>query len=397
MKMDQSHKIIEGMHYVTGRMIRVGLMNGLIHSITEVDDMKQAGRGSREGMNLLAPGLVDLQVNGYGGVDFNAPGLAGEEVEKTLLQLAKLGVCTVYPTLITGPVERISASLKILATLMDGGHDAASIFGGIHLEGPFISKEDGPRGAHPREHCRLPDADLVKRWQEEARGGIRIMTLAPELPGCAELIRTCRDLDMVVAIGHTAASGEDIRRAADAGATLSTHLGNGAHAVLPRHPNYIWEQLAEERLYASMIADGFHLGDAVLKVFSRSKGKKAILVSDSMTYAGLAPGIYDSPAAGSVRLTPEGKLHLLANPNTLAGSASNLPQGVGRMAALLGLSEAWDMASVHPSRLMHPHLPAGLSVGAPADLVLFRPNGSAHTINSVYKGGKILEDSKQAL
>ena len=228
---------------------------------------------------------------------------------------------------------------------------------------------------------------LLKKWQEEAMGRIRIITLAPELPGSLELIQTCRELGMVVAIGHTGASGEDIRRAVDAGATLSTHLGNGAHAVLPRHPNYIWEQLAEDRLYASMIADGFHLADSVLKVFSRNKGDKGILVSDSMCYAGMEPGVYDSPAAGLVYLTKEGKLHLEGKPEVLAGSASTLSRGVQRMTGLIGFPAAWDMASIHPLQLMEPGLAHGLIAGSSADLVLLQVRKGKMEIRSVCKKG----------
>ena len=135
-----------------------------------------------------------------------------------------------YPTLITASRRKISALLKTFARAVDGSRLAASMIGGIHLEGPFISSEDGPRGAHPRRSCILPDTELVKRWQELSGGRIRIITLAPELPGSMELIRECVRSGMVAAIGHTAAQGEEIGRAADAGATLSTHLGNGCHS-----------------------------------------------------------------------------------------------------------------------------------------------------------------------
>jgi N-acetylglucosamine-6-phosphate deacetylase len=321
-------------------------------------------------------------VNGYKGVDFNAPDLTPENIRKVSSELLSIGVSTYFPTLITGPADRVSASLKTLAS---------SEIGGIHLEGPFISAEDGPRGAHPKKQCRLPDGDLVKKWQEEALGRIKIMTLAPELPGSKELIKICRDLGMVVAIGHTAASGEQIRRAVEAGAKLSTHLGNGAHAVLPRHPNYIWEQLAEEELFASMIADGFHLGPSVLKVFARTKGEKGILVSDSMVYAGMPAGNYDSPAAGKVCLTEEGKLHIQGKPGLLAGSASTLPKGVNHMAELIPFPLAWDMGSVNASRLMNPYQPCGLEVGAPADLVLLHLRNGKMEVSSVCKRGVPLE------
>lgn len=389
--MEQAIRFIEGIHYATGHVIHVGIREGHIHSINDVDKFIPSDPEIKAVLPVLAPGLVDLQVNGYRGVDFNAPNLTPDMVRKVSRELLSTGVVSYLPTLITGPADRVSATLKTLGGVMEETDQDACLVKGIHLEGPFISPEDGPRGAHPKEHCRLPDVDLVKKWQEEAKGKIRIITLAPELPGSMELIQICRELDIVVAIGHTAASAEDIRRAVDAGATLSTHLGNGAHAMLPRHPNYIWEQLAEEKLFASMIADGFHLSDSVLKVFTRNKGDQGILVSDSMCYAGLEPGIYESPAAGMVCLTREGKLHLDGQPGVLAGSASTLSRGVHRMSDLIGFPAAWDMASVNPMRLLQPYLPYGLSVGSPADLVLLQVMKGKLEIRNVCKKGIPLE------
>ncbi len=366
--MEQAHKIIEGIHYATGRVVRLGIEYGIIHSMAEVDGRFDSGEGAR--LPLVAPGLVDLQVNGYMGVDFNTSDLSVSAFREVLPVLAARGITSFYPTLVTGSPDRISAALASISGVMNQQDDLSKLVGGIHLEGPFISPEDGPRGAHSINYCRRPDTELVKRWQDETGGKIRIITLAPELPGSTALIRVCRELGMLVAIGHTAATADDIQRAVDAGASLSTHLGNGAHAMLPRHPNYIWEQLAEDRLYASMIADGFHLSDSVLKVFSRTKGEKGILVSDSMCFGGMKPGEYESPATGKIHLSPEGKLHIAGNPKLLAGSASSLLEGIVHMARLTGFATAWEMGSLHPARLMNAQRPRGLKVGAPADLVL---------------------------
>lgn len=374
----KGYKKIEARHYATGRVLRLSIESGIIQGI---DILEGSGK-----FPYIAPGLCDLQVNGYKGIDFNSPELTQEGFKEVLPALAEEGITSFFPTLITGDSNRITAALKVISGLMAEGDEMSKLVGGIHLEGPFISTVDGPRGAHPLKHCKHPDTELVKRWQEAAGGNIRILTLAPELPGSMELIRLGRELGMLVAIGHTAAGTDDIRLAVEAGATLSTHLGNGSHAVLPRHPNYIWEQLANDRLYASMMADGFHLGDAVLKVFARTKGEKGILVSDSMCQAGLEPGDYDSPATGRVRLSPEGKLHMAGNPALLAGSASSLLKGVRHMARLTGFAAAWDMGSIHPLSLMNHIQPAGLEVGAPADLVLLDSLEDARVVE-VYKNG----------
>jgi len=398
--LEKADKIFEGIHYATGRPIRLGVSKGIIVSVdgTGPESISGIPGGSdmpsgfheefSENLPVIAPGMIDLQVNGFMGVDFNDPGLTADQVEQASLSLLRSGVTGYHPTVITGPPERTGRLLQVISEAVHRGNLASRILNGIHVEGPFISREDGPRGAHPAEFCMDPDIELVKRWQKMAGGLIRILTLAPELPGSEALIRTCLEMGIVVGIGHTKANTDQIRRAADAGATLSTHLGNGSHAVLPRHPNYIWDQLAEDRLYASMIADGFHLPDEVLKVFIRAKGEKAILVSDCMTYSGMPPGVYESPSTGKVRLTTGGKLHREGEPGTLAGSASMLIQGVRRIARIQGLAFAWDMASVHPSRLMNDAAGEGLQKGAPADLVLLGRGDPDPEILGVFKGGE---------
>ena len=389
--MVRQNTIIEGIHYATGKVIRLGVRGGIIYNLADINKVYWSGELSRDHMPVIAPGLVDLQINGFSGIDFNDPELTGEQVELVSLELLRNGVTRYYPTLITGPPERISSSLKTFADVISDNGLAAHMIGGIHLEGPFISKEDGPRGAHPGHYCLDPDLSLVKRWQDEAHGHIRILTLAPELAGSDAVIEAGTEMGMVVAIGHTAGSSADILRAADAGATLSTHLGNGAHAVLPRHPNYIWDQLAENRLYTSMIADGFHLPDSVLRVFIRSKREKAILVSDGMAFTGMEPGVYDSPAAGKVRLAEDGRLHREGHPGLLAGSACKLLDGVKNISRLEGFSYAWDMGSVHPSTLMNRSSGHGLQVGASADLVLLDPDLEDPKIRRIYKNGVLFE------
>jgi N-acetylglucosamine-6-phosphate deacetylase len=384
---NQQNIILEGIHYASGKAIRLGIRNGMIYSMTDIDQIYRPGEEGRNRLQLVAPGLLDLQVNGHRGVDFNDPGLSPEQVEELSGNLLSLGVTRYYPTLITGSKKRTATLLRTLAAAIGQKGLAAQMIGGIHMEGPFISREEGPRGAHPGRYCLDPDITLVGKWQEQSGGHIRIITMAPELPGSIELIRACTGMGIVVAIGHTSARSDEIRKAVDAGATLSSHLGNGAHGMLPRHPNYIWDQLAEERLYASMIADGIHLPDAVLRVFIRTKREKAILVSDGMPQTGMEPGLYSSPATGKVRLTGEGRLHREGKPDQLAGSAGTLLDGVRKTAALEGLPFAWEMASVHPAKLLNPFTSYGLHVGAPADLVFLDPAPGRIRVARVFKGG----------
>lgn len=385
--MEPQDHIIEGIHYRSRKFIRLAIRKGIISRVEEVNQAPQTTDTSRSNLPLIAPGLVDLQINGYKGVDFNDPGLNAEQIESASKSLRSLGVTSYFPTLITGSKEKTASLIQTFAEAASRKGLASRMIGGIHLEGPFICTEDGPRGAHPRTHCLEPDIRLLQEWQELAGGLIKILTLAPELPGSEELIMAAVEMGILVGIGHTAAGSEKITRAAEAGASLSTHLGNGCHNLLARHPNYIWDQLAEDRLHASIIADGFHLPDAVLKVFTRTKGSKSILISDGMPYTDLEPGLYDSPATGRVRLTPEGKLHLEGRPGTLAGSASTLLDGIRRMTGIQGFPFAWDMASVHPCHLLNREAVCGLQVGAPADLVLLDPGSDQPEILQVYLKG----------
>ncbi|MFH1921510.1 MAG: N-acetylglucosamine-6-phosphate deacetylase, partial [Planctomycetota bacterium] len=219
----------------------------------------------------IAPGLWDLQVNGYGGQEFSSADLTPEKVAAVVEAYDAFGVTRCCPTLFTQSFEVMHHALQTIASACDSSPQVARRIAGLHVEGPYLSPEDGPRGAHPLVHCRPPDWDEFQRFQEAARGRIRILTMAVEFDGAPAFIERVVQSGVIVAIGHTAADSDQIRAAVDAGARLSTHLGNGAHPMIPRHPNYIWDQLAEDRLTASLIVDGHHLPPAVVKTFVRAK------------------------------------------------------------------------------------------------------------------------------
>ena len=231
-------------------------------------------------MRIQLPGFVDLQVNGFAGVDFNFPGLLVDDIHRACAAIRATGVTRFLPTLITAAVEPCSRLARLIADVDDAA------IAGIHLEGPYISPDDGPRGAHPRAHVIAASRDDFSRRQEAARGRIVLVTLAPEVRGALELIEHLAASGVRVAIGHSSGTPEQIRAAVDAGATLSTHLGNGCAAALPRHPNLIWEQLAADTLHASFIVDGHHLPPATVKAMVRAKTpRRAILVTDAMAAA----------------------------------------------------------------------------------------------------------------
>ena len=237
--------------------------------------------------------------------------------------LWKVGTGFLCPTVVTGSFDRICKSLHAIveASKTDALVDHSML--GIHLEGPYISAADGPRGAHPLEHVRDPDWDEFQQWQDIAEGKISIVTLAPEKQGAIQFIEKLVADGIVVALGHTNASASDIQAAIDAGARLSTHLGNGAHALIRRHPNYIWEQLGADELWASLIVDGHHLPPSVAKSMIRAKTlNRCVLVSDAVALAGMEPGIYEF-AEKSVELTPDRCVRLVGT-EYLAGSAIEL-------------------------------------------------------------------------
>jgi N-acetylglucosamine-6-phosphate deacetylase len=336
----------------------------------------------RKGKRWVGPGLVDLQINGYRGLDFNTTPVPADLPGRVTRELWCEGITSYLATVITNSPEAIEECCRAIAKGCEEDADARAGIAGIHLEGPFISPEDGPRGAHARLFVRTPDWDLFRRWQDAAGGRIRLVTFSPEWPGSEDFASRLAKSGVIASIGHTAAAPEQVRRCVDAGATCSTHLGNGAHLVLQRHPNYLWEQLADDRLTACFIADGFHLPDSVMKVILRAKGKRAALVSDAVYLSGLTPGPYDTHIGGKVILTPEGKLHLASNPNLLAGSVGMLRQGVERLvtSGIASIEEAWELASVRPAAL--------LGLKRPKDSVVFTADGGRVRIVETYKGGK---------
>ena len=182
------------------------------------------------------------------------------------------GIGQFLPTLITSSFDATRHGFVTLERARATDPRLSRWIPGYHLEGPYLSGEDGPRGAHPKEYIRDPDWDEFRRWQDAAGGRIRMVTIAPERAGAISFIEKLAASGVVVAIGHTAATGEQIRDAVRAGARTSTHLGNGSHTLLPRHDNYIWEQLANDDLWASIITDGHHLPPAVVKCIVRAKG-----------------------------------------------------------------------------------------------------------------------------
>ena len=295
-------------------------------------------------MRLELPGFFDVQVNGFAGVDFNSATLTAGAIDEALARMRESGVTRCLPTIITSSFDRFAACVRPLAR-----HRSTAIVG-IHMEGPYLSAEDGYRGAHLKEHVVPASIDDFERRQEAADGRIVLVTLAAEAPGATALIEHAVRTGIRAAIGHSAASPSQIADAIAAGATMATHLGNGCAAMLPRHPNVIWELLAADDVVASVIADGHHLPPSTLKSIVRAKGKtRTILVTDAVAAAAAPPGRY---TIGDVVCESDGhgRVSMPGSPY-LAGSSLTLDRAIANTVKFTGLSidDVVPMASTIPA------------------------------------------------
>lgn len=356
---------LAGRHYQSGQAIELEFADGKILATRPASE-------PIETLPWIAPGFLDIQSNGYGGQEFSSPELTVDQVAEIAAQQAAFGVTQFCPTVTTASGETILHAMRTIADAARRWPEVAHTIVGIHLEGPYIAREDGPRGAHPLEHCREPDWEEFCRFQTAAEGRIRIVTLSPEYTASPAFISRAVASGVVVAIGHMSANSEQIRAAVDAGATLSTHLGNGAHRSLRRHPNYLWDQMADDRLMASLIVDGHHLPAEVVQSMVRAKTpERCILVSDLSGLAGLPPGRYATQLCDLEILT-DGRLVIAGQDQLLAGAS--LPLGVGVINVMrfagVDLPTAIHMATHQPARLL------GISAnhlqpGDAADVVAF--------------------------
>lgn len=363
-----------GIDAFTGEPVEVRAERGVIVAVEPLLERPPS-------LPWLAPGFIDLQVNGYAGADYCSAKTPLESIAASLAAQFACGTTRLFATVITGSPEAMLSAIRHLARARQEVPHGRAIEG-IHVEGPFISPKDGPRGAHPREHVRPPELDEYRRWQDAAEGMVRMVTVSPEWPGSTEFIEAITGEGVVAAIGHLDAAAEQIDDAVRAGARICTHLGNGCHATLPRHPNYLWRQLADDRLAASFIVDGIHLGADFLRVALRAKGvERSVLITDAVAPAGCAPGPY-SLGAVDVELHAEGKVTLRGLPQ-LAGSALRMDRGVENLMRLAGLNlqEALTMAARNPARIGRiEHRMRGLQPGERADVIEFDYDAAAKSI-----------------
>jgi len=370
-------------HYATGEWVNIRCEQGRIAALTPASKADVDVEAT-----WVAPPLFDLQINGCDGISFNSPHLTDDDIRRVVRVCRRHGIGALCPTLVTNAHEALIHGFTTLARACETDADLARAIPALHLEGPYISPEDGPRGAHPLRHVRPPDWDEFRRFQDAAGGRIRLVTLAPEREGALPFIEKLVASDVVVALGHTAATGACIRAAIAAGARLSTHLGNGSHAHLPRHDNYLWEQLAADELWASVISDGHHLPPAVLRCILRVKTPaRTILTCDASSLAGLPPGRYREWDQ-EFDVLPTGRI-VVPGTTFLAGSGVFTDVCIGHILATVGVSlaEAVDMAGARPRQLLGLEA-CPLQAGAPADLILFdwQPGGAFRVRATVIAG-----------
>lgn len=324
---------------------------------------------------FATPGLLDLQINGYWGRSFQDPDLGPEGVRDLCWSILLSGSTHFLPTIITHAPHTMAAAMAQIDAACRAYPDVAAMVAGIHQEGPWISPQDGPRGAHPLQHVALPSLAEFERLQQAAGGRIRLLTMAPEREGALELIGEISKRGIAVCLGHHQAGGKTIRRAVEAGARGVTHLGNGCHNTMPRHPNLLWEQAAEDRLYAGIIADGHHLPPATVKVFYRAKPRqKLFLVSDAVRMAGAPPGRYRFQGA-IAEMSPKGRFGFYQSP-TLIGAAAPLARCLANLARFVGEQQTPDDYLSHatrvPGTLIGRSVPGLGEPGTPATLVLWK-------------------------
>ena len=384
---------IEGIYYLNNKPVSIEIKDGKIAGIQQIEKLSDTSH-----VAYIAPGLIDNQVNGFAGVSFCFAGglLSKEGILKATSELWKIGVTSYLPTLTTNSEDVLSQNFTLLAETKNDKAILGSIVG-YHLEGPYISSEDGYRGAHPLKYVRKPDWKEFMALYEASGRNILTVTIAPELDGAMEFIRKCTKLGIVVAIGHHNATKPVIDQAVMNGAKIATHLGNGCANMINRHVNPLWPQLANNQLMASIICDGFHLRDEEISVFYKVKGSEmTIITSDVTSYAGLPSGEYKNEEGETIELTKEGMLRYPAQ-NVLYGSASPISKGVARIIKVTGcqVSEAIMMASTNPAKLYGLTDRGSIEPGKRADIILFTIGESDLKIVKTYVSGNLVYEASK--
>ncbi len=385
--MSESTRIYRGRRYDDQTPVEISVVGERIARVESFD------AAPSDDLPLVAPGLFDVQVNGAVGVELSSSKLTEDGVVRVLEKMLRDGVFRCCLTLTTNAPDTMIHAAKTIALALKKRPDLKPIVWGVHLEGPFISTAEGAVGAHPKRFCIPYSRELFKQIQDACDGLVKIVTLTPEYPNVGEFVRFLRSEGVLVAIGHTNANGEQIDEAVLAGASLSTHLSNATRHLLPKWENYFFGQLADDRLHASIIVDGFHISPQLVRAIIRTKGlDRLILISDQSPLAGYPPGKYSMELC-DFEIQPNGKVTLAGDPNLLACASFPVSNAVVNVATIenLPLAKVYPLASTSPAKLLGaPRFSSGnddfLTVGELADFLLFRPKYATFGARGILDG-----------
>lgn len=380
---------IEGLLYLDRTPVTIVVDNGKISRIIRKASLDDPEREN----TYIAPGLIDNQVNGYASVSFTSTELTPEAVGKATRTQWKEGVTSYLPTVTTADHQTILRSFQALAEARKDPKISKSI-PGFHLEGPYISPVDGYRGAHPLRWVRPPDWKEFLQYYEASGDAILQVSLAPEVEGAIDFLHQCIGRGIRVALAHHNGSAETIKAAIDEGAVISTHLGNGCANTIHRHENPLWPQLADDRLMASIIVDGFHLRPEEVEVFFKVKGPdRLVATSDVTEFAGMPPGEYEVDG-DKVVMTPEGMLKLPSQ-DVLYGASLPLRTAIGNLIRFTGcsLADAIHLMTRNPARLYGLEDRGEIKPGKRADLIVFTFENGRAEIEETYLAGDLVYSS----
>lgn len=300
------------------------------------------------------PNYVDLQVNGFGGVDFNAGDLSADEVIDMCSRLRADGVAGILATVITDDVERMCRRIESICRVREAAPIVADTIWGIHIEGPFLNEQPGYIGAHPATAARVASVDVMERLLDAGEGLVRIVTLAPERDPHFAVTRLLVSRGVRVSAGHCDPTLDQLQAAIDAGVNMFTHLGNGCPLMLHRHDNIIQRVLSvADRLWIGFIADGIHLPFPTLKNYLKLVGiDRSFVVTDAIHAAGLGPGTFSF--GGQLVVVDEHRATWAVDRNHLVGSASRMKDMASHLRCAIGLSEKEIdlLTSENPRRLI---------------------------------------------
>lgn len=372
-----------GLNVLDSKCYKVVVKDGVI---TDLKEWQTAPKGS-----FFCPGgLIDTQVNGCLGYNYTGDDLSVDQVRQICKELARQGTLQHFATIITSSEHRILKSLDTLVRAIEEDSFVKRCITGIHIEGNYISRLDGPRGAHDLAYVRDASIEEFDRWFEHSKGYLKYITIGAEANGALDLIRHAVKKGVVVSIGHTGATREQIDKAVEAGASASTHLGNGVFAKLDRFENPIWPQLRNQKLTTGLIADGDHVTPDLVWVISRCKDKDhIILVSDLHHCAGLEPGRrMDGPL--EIEIFKDAAVRVAGTPY-LAGAGVHLLRCTYNFARFTGtdLVQAFRLCTINPIRKynLDPER-AVLKVGKKAEFIAFEDTGTSYGLKAVFSDGE---------